>query len=44
MVDFTLTAEQVARLAKVSTVPAAYPVWHQQGFPILNERSADLSL
>jgi aryl-alcohol dehydrogenase-like predicted oxidoreductase len=43
-VDVTLTNEQAARLEKVSQVPAAYPVWHQQGFPILNERGANLGL
>jgi aryl-alcohol dehydrogenase-like predicted oxidoreductase len=29
-VDFKLTAEQVARLDKVSARPLAYPYWHQR--------------
>jgi aryl-alcohol dehydrogenase-like predicted oxidoreductase len=37
-VGWTLTAEQVARLDAASDVPPAYPVWHQRGFPMLNER------
>jgi aryl-alcohol dehydrogenase-like predicted oxidoreductase len=37
-VGWSLTAEQVARLDKASDVPAPYPVWHQRGFPMLNER------
>ncbi|MDP2317653.1 MAG: aldo/keto reductase [Pseudomonadota bacterium] len=36
-VGWTLTAEQVARLDTASEAPAAYPVWHQRGFPMLNE-------
>ena len=38
-VGWTLTPAQVARLDAASDVPPAYPVWHQRGFPILNERS-----
>jgi aryl-alcohol dehydrogenase-like predicted oxidoreductase len=37
-VGWSLTAAQVARLDEVSEVPPAYPVWHQRGFPMLNER------
>jgi aryl-alcohol dehydrogenase-like predicted oxidoreductase len=37
-VGWNLTTEQVARLDAASDVPAAYPVWHQRGFPMLNER------
>nr|WP_041757603.1 aldo/keto reductase [Bradyrhizobium sp. ORS 278] len=37
-VGWSLTAEQVASLDAASDIPAAYPVWHQRGFPMLNER------
>ncbi len=37
-VGWTLTADQVERLDAASDVPPAYPVWHQRGFPMLNER------
>lgn len=37
-VGWSLTAEQVATLDAASDIPAAYPVWHQRGFPMLNER------
>jgi aryl-alcohol dehydrogenase-like predicted oxidoreductase len=37
-VGWNLTAAQIARLDEASDVPAAYPVWHQRGFPMLNER------
>jgi aryl-alcohol dehydrogenase-like predicted oxidoreductase len=37
-VGWNLTAAQVAKLDAASDVPAAYPVWHQRGFPMLNER------
>jgi len=37
-VGWSLTDEQVAALDAASEVPAAYPVWHQRGTPILNER------
>jgi aryl-alcohol dehydrogenase-like predicted oxidoreductase len=33
-----LSAAQVAALDAASDVPPAYPVWHQRGFPMLNER------
>ncbi len=37
-VGWSLSAEQVAELDAASDVPPAYPVWHQRGFPMLNER------
>lgn len=37
-VGWKLTPEQVALLDAASDVPAAYPVWHQRGFPMLNEK------
>ncbi|NPU15118.1 aldo/keto reductase [Bradyrhizobium sp. 83002] len=37
-VGWSLTAEQVATLDAASDIPAAYPVWHQRGFPMLNEK------
>jgi aryl-alcohol dehydrogenase-like predicted oxidoreductase len=37
-VRWSLSAGQVARLDAASDVPPAYPVWHQRGFPMLNER------
>jgi aryl-alcohol dehydrogenase-like predicted oxidoreductase len=36
---WSLSAEQVAALDAASDVPPAYPVWHQRGFPMLNERA-----
>jgi aryl-alcohol dehydrogenase-like predicted oxidoreductase len=36
-VGWSLTTEQVARLDTASDVSPAYPVWHQRGFPMLNE-------
>lgn len=36
-VGWNLTAEQIATLRAASDAPAAYPVWHQRGFPTLNE-------
>jgi len=38
-VGWALTAEQIARLDAASDEPAAYPVWHQRGFPELNEKA-----
>jgi aryl-alcohol dehydrogenase-like predicted oxidoreductase len=35
---WSLTAEQVAILDTASDQTPAYPVWHQRGFPMLNER------
>jgi len=37
-VGWQLTGAQIAALDAASDVPAAYPVWHQRGFPMLNER------
>jgi aryl-alcohol dehydrogenase-like predicted oxidoreductase len=37
-VGWSLTVEQVAALDAASDAPAAYPVWHQRGVPVLNER------
>ena len=37
-VGWSLTAEQVARLDTASDTPPAYPVWHQRGSAMLNER------
>ena len=37
-VGWSLSAGQVARLDAASDVPPAYPIWHQRGFPMLNER------
>jgi aryl-alcohol dehydrogenase-like predicted oxidoreductase len=38
-VDWALTPDQVAALDLASETPAAYPVWHQRDFPMLNERA-----
>jgi len=38
-VGWKLAGEQIAVLDRASEVPAAYPVWHQRGFPMLNERA-----
>ncbi len=38
-VGWQLTPGQVAALDAASDVPPAYPVWHQRGFPMLNERA-----
>jgi aryl-alcohol dehydrogenase-like predicted oxidoreductase len=37
-IGWKLTQEQIADLDRASDVPPAYPVWHQRGFPMLNER------
>ena len=37
-IGWNLTPAQVATLDAASDAPAAYPVWHQRGFPMLNER------
>jgi aryl-alcohol dehydrogenase-like predicted oxidoreductase len=37
-IGWQLTPDQTARLDAVSDVPPAYPVWHQRGFSMLNER------
>ncbi len=39
-VGWKLTPDQVAKLDAASDVLPAYPVWHQRGFPALNERAA----
>jgi aryl-alcohol dehydrogenase-like predicted oxidoreductase len=36
-VGWSLTGDQIARLDDASDVTASYPVWHQRGFPMLNE-------
>lgn len=38
-VGWKLTPQQIAILEAASDVPAAYPVWHQRQFPMLNERA-----
>ncbi len=37
-VGWSLTAEQIKALETASDVIPAYPVWHQRGFPMLDER------
>ncbi|MDT7532020.1 aldo/keto reductase [Sphingobium sp. SA2] len=37
-VGWALSPDQVARLDAASDAPAAYPVWHQRSFPMLNEQ------
>lgn len=37
-IGWSLNAEQNARLEAASDVSPAYPVWHQRGFAMLNER------
>jgi aryl-alcohol dehydrogenase-like predicted oxidoreductase len=37
-IGWNLTPVQVAALDQASDAPAAYPAWHQRGFPMLNER------
>ncbi len=37
-VGWALTPEQIATLDAASDVSPAYPVWHQRGFPMLNDR------
>jgi aryl-alcohol dehydrogenase-like predicted oxidoreductase len=39
-VGWQLTPDQVATLDAASDVPPAYPVWHQRGFAMLNERGS----
>jgi aryl-alcohol dehydrogenase-like predicted oxidoreductase len=38
-VGWELSADQIAKLDAASEQQAAYPTWHQRGFPQLNERS-----
>jgi aryl-alcohol dehydrogenase-like predicted oxidoreductase len=35
---WALDVDQIKRLDEASDVKPAYPVWHQRGFPMLNER------
>ncbi|HVO03776.1 MAG TPA: aldo/keto reductase [Candidatus Cybelea sp.] len=37
-VGWSLTPDQVKALDAASEAPAAYPAWHQHGFPMLNEK------
>jgi len=37
-IGWSLSAEQIAKLNEASDVSPAYPVWHQRGFAMLNER------
>ncbi|HVT52343.1 MAG TPA: aldo/keto reductase [Dongiaceae bacterium] len=37
-IGWSLTSEQVKALDDASETQAAYPVWHQHGFPMLNEK------
>ncbi|HEY0463579.1 MAG TPA: aldo/keto reductase, partial [Polyangiaceae bacterium] len=39
-IGWNLTAEHRQALDDASETPAAYPVWHQRGFPMLNDRSS----
>jgi aryl-alcohol dehydrogenase-like predicted oxidoreductase len=39
-VGWQLTPAQIAALDAASDVPPPYPVWHQRGFPMLNERGS----
>jgi aryl-alcohol dehydrogenase-like predicted oxidoreductase len=39
-VGWALTPAQIAILDEASAVTPAYPVWHQRGFPMLNERGS----
>jgi aryl-alcohol dehydrogenase-like predicted oxidoreductase len=38
-IGWKLTSQQLAALDSASDVSAAYPVWHQRGFPMLNEKA-----
>ena len=38
-VGWALNPEQIKALDAASDTPASYPVWHQRGFPQLNERN-----
>jgi aryl-alcohol dehydrogenase-like predicted oxidoreductase len=40
-VGWSLSVEQIAVLDAASDVPPAYPIWHQRGFPQLNERGGN---
>ncbi|MDO8327949.1 MAG: aldo/keto reductase, partial [Cypionkella sp.] len=43
-VSLKLTAEEVARLTEVSTIPLIYPYWHQRNFATERFSPADLAL
>jgi aryl-alcohol dehydrogenase-like predicted oxidoreductase len=43
-IGWSLSVDQIAKLDAASDVPAAYPVWHQRGFPMLNERGSALTV
>ena len=37
-VEWNLRPEQIAALHAASDQAPSYPLWHQRGFPMLNER------
>ena len=39
-IGWKLTHQQIIMLDAASDVPAAYPVWHQREFPMLNEKAS----
>jgi aryl-alcohol dehydrogenase-like predicted oxidoreductase len=41
-VGWALNPEQIKALDAASDTPASYPVWHQRGFPQLNERNRQI--
>lgn len=43
-VSLKLTAEEIARLTEVSTIPLIYPYWHQRNFATDRFSTADLAL
>lgn len=43
-VSLKLTAEEIARLTEVSTIPLIYPYWHQRNFATDRFSPADLAL
>lgn len=43
-VSLKLTAEEIARLTEVSTIPLIYPYWHQRNFATERFSPADLAL
>lgn len=42
-IGWSLSNDQLAKLDAASDVPPAYPVWHQKGFAMLNERGSVLA-
>jgi hypothetical protein len=40
-VGWKLTPQQITTLDAASAVLAAYPVWHQREFPMLNENARE---